>query len=81
MDKWEYSTIQLQPKTIPTGKILKQATSSWDANYFSEQLNSYGQQGWELVSCFATEGALRNGLDWQPTGTNGVFATFKRRVI
>jgi len=80
MDKWEYMTIQLQPKTMLTGKLLKQANSSWDANYFSEQLNRYGQQGWELVSCFATEGAIQIALTWHPQGTNGVFASFKRRV-
>ncbi len=80
MEKWEYLTIQLQPKKIPTGGIFKGVTSSWDAGYFSEQLNLYGRQGWDLVSCFTTDGAIKNIADWQPTGTDGVFAAFKRKT-
>jgi len=36
---WKYITVQLMPK----GK-------QWDIDYFSKQVNYYGEQGWELVS-------------------------------
>jgi len=75
MERWEYKTIQLMPAEGTTG-LLKIKTSMWDAGAFAEQLNPYGAQGWELVSCFCTEADVTRGVG----GTNGVFAVFKRRA-
>lgn len=66
MEKWEYQTIE-----------LKRKTDEWDAKYFSEQQNVYGQQGWELVSWFSPTVFSSIGV----TGTRQVFATFKRKEI
>ena len=67
MNLWEYLTIQLMPNK-----------KQWDANYFSQQVNYYGGQGWELVSVFTTDGSGVVGLTMVGGITNGVFAMFKR---
>lgn len=51
MSKWEYITVQLQPLQTGVG-ILK--FNQHDATNYNEQLNSYGLQGWKLVSVFTT---------------------------
>jgi hypothetical protein len=73
MNVWEYLTVQLRPRE--NGKVLGRTIIVWDPNYFTEQLNYYGSQGWELVSCFDTESQTTGG---NGGGTNGLFATFKR---
>jgi hypothetical protein len=83
MEKWEYLTIELKPKTeVKTEQVKKREVSEevsyWDADYFSEQLNIYGQQGWELVSCFCTEEQVFGQL-WSG-GTSEIFAGFKRKL-
>ena len=47
--KWEYKTISFDK--------MKFITSSLNTDLFNEKLNSYGDQGWELVS-FATTTSL-----------------------
>jgi len=82
MKKWEYLTIKLEPKTELKIELIKKKEVSeeviyWDADFFSEQLNTYGQQGWELVSCFCIEEGAFSGFGG---GTDGIFATFKREI-
>ena len=72
MEKWEYSTVKLTAKSIPTGNRKNPTALLWDAEYFAEQLNPYGEQGWELVSIFTTIGGYG-------THTTGIYASFKRR--
>lgn len=72
MQQWEYLTIKLQG--IEEKKGWGITVTNWDANYFSQQVNYYGAQGWELVSCFDT---IRP-LGYAST-TSGVFAMFKRK--
>ncbi|WP_433943005.1 DUF4177 domain-containing protein [Paenibacillus sp. SN-8-1] len=55
MEPWEYRTIKFKTGGFLGGKI--------DEQKFQEELNGYGQEGWELVSCFDTsqyEGASRD---------------------
>lgn len=63
MDKWEYKSIKIETRGF-IGGIL-------DTNDFTYELNNLGEEGWELVSCFATskgEGTTRE-----------VIAVFKRK--
>jgi hypothetical protein len=63
LEKWEYRTIKAELKGF-LGGILK-------IEDFDFELNKLGEQGWELVSCFATnaaEGYSREAI-----------AVFKRR--
>ncbi|MCA1072746.1 DUF4177 domain-containing protein [Clostridium bowmanii] len=46
LDKWEYTSIKTEAKGF-MGGIL-------DISHFDNELNSLGEQGWELVSCFST---------------------------
>ncbi|RHW43329.1 DUF4177 domain-containing protein [Neobacillus notoginsengisoli] len=46
MDKWEYKTIKFKPGGFLGGKI--------DEEELETDFNKYGQEGWELVSCFDT---------------------------
>lgn len=62
MEQWEYRTMKYKTGGFLGGKI--------DDRDFEEGLNSYGQEGWELVSCFDTsqsQGASRD-----------IIAVFKR---
>ena len=63
MDRWEYRTIKFKLKGF-SGGILE----TEDFNY---ELNRLGDQGWELVSCFTSNGA--NGY------SRDAVAVFKRR--
>lgn len=54
MQKWEYITLDFETKGFAGGLL--------DIDLFNETLNSYGNEGWELVSCFVTsmgQGASR----------------------
>jgi len=71
MEKWEYLTIKFEGKS--KGKFT--STVAWEAEDFSEQINVYGQQGWELVFCFPISPYGANS-----GATEGVFAVFKRKI-
>ena len=62
--KWEYAVLK-----FGTEEGFFSGTD-FDANQFSEYLNKYGAEGWELVSAFDIE--RRQG------GSKYVLATFKR---
>ncbi|MCL2212635.1 MAG: DUF4177 domain-containing protein [Oscillospiraceae bacterium] len=83
MEKWEYLSIELEPKVELGGKKMDKIVSSvWSAEHFTEQLNDYGKQGWELVSFFCIQAPIITGttLATINNGTNGIFATFKRKM-
>jgi len=80
MDRWEFTTIQLEPKAVETGNRKNPTTLMRDADYFSEQVNAYGKEGWDLVSCFCTEAQVNGGIPVDTGGTNGIFAMFKRKI-
>jgi hypothetical protein len=65
MEIWEYNTMKVQLKGV-MGGIL-------ETDEFNDILNYQGAQGWELVSCFSTNGG--NGF-----GREAV-AVFKRRKM
>ncbi|WP_312887184.1 DUF4177 domain-containing protein [Clostridium lacusfryxellense] len=46
LEKWEYTSIKVESKGF-MGGIL-------DISNFDNELNNFGEQGWELVSCFST---------------------------
>ncbi|GGH27378.1 DUF4177 domain-containing protein [Paenibacillus segetis] len=46
MTLWEYKTIKLKTGGFMGGKL--------DEMEFESELNRYGQDGWEVVSCFDT---------------------------
>ncbi|RCX21460.1 uncharacterized protein DUF4177 [Fontibacillus phaseoli] len=46
MEQWEYKTIKYKTGGFLGGKV--------DAEEFEAELNQYGLDGWELVSCFDT---------------------------
>jgi hypothetical protein len=46
LEKWEYMSMKVETKGF-TGGIL-------DTSVFDSNLNSLGNEGWELVSCFST---------------------------
>ncbi|XID94859.1 DUF4177 domain-containing protein [Paenibacillaceae bacterium WGS1546] len=46
MEQWEYKTLKYKTGGFLGGKV--------DEEEFEEQLNEFGRQGWELVSCFDT---------------------------
>jgi len=73
MDTWEYKTAKLK-KQDGEGFFK---TTAWTSESFTEQLNEYGQQGWELVSHFCTIAPAGGGSS---SHTDAVFATFKRKV-
>ena len=68
MQNWEYLTVQLLERKKGILKI-----PIMDSENFTEKLNIYGRQGWELVSTFSpiTMGAGTGS-------TIGIFAIFKR---
>lgn len=63
MDRWEHKTIKIKLKGF-SGGIL-------ETEDFDYELNKLGEQGWELVSCFSTNGANGYGRE--------AIAVFKRR--
>jgi hypothetical protein len=63
METWEYKTIKVHLKGL-SGGIL-------EVEDFNYKLNQYGEQGWELVSCFSTSGGSGYGRE--------AIAVFKRR--
>ncbi len=70
MDKWEYSTV-----------VFDTDDDNWNCKAFNQQLNVYGAQGWELVSCFGTEAAVNKTFMSPITGgTDAVYAVFKRKI-
>ncbi len=46
MERWQYRTIKYRTGGFLGGKV--------DEEEFEELLNSHGNDGWELVSCFDT---------------------------
>ncbi|MFC5472301.1 DUF4177 domain-containing protein [Cohnella suwonensis] len=55
MEQWEYRTIKYKTGGFLGGKV--------DAEELEDELNQYGSEGWELVSCFDTsmsQGASRD---------------------
>ncbi|WP_066305735.1 DUF4177 domain-containing protein [Bacillus sp. FJAT-29814] len=46
MDRWEYKSIKFKPGGFFGGKL--------DESEFENELNEYGNKGWELISCFDT---------------------------
>ncbi|SHH20128.1 DUF4177 domain-containing protein [Clostridium grantii] len=63
MEKWEYTTIKIQLKGFQGGIL--------EVKDFDDELNKMGEQGWELVSCFSTNGGSGYGRE--------AIAVFKRR--
>ncbi|AKG35583.1 DUF4177 domain-containing protein [Paenibacillus durus] len=64
MNRWEYRTVKYKTGGFLGGKL--------DEEDFENLLNSYGNDGWELVSCFDT--SISQGQ------TRDVVAIFKRPV-
>ncbi|GAB6928137.1 DUF4177 domain-containing protein [Paenibacillus sp. JCM 10914] len=64
MDQWEYKTLKYATGGFLGGKVNEHA--------FEELLNSYGIEGWELVSCFDT-----NSVQGQ---SREIIAVLKRRA-
>ena len=46
LEKWEYTSIKVESKGLLGGML--------DISQFDNKLNNFGEQGWELVSCFST---------------------------
>ncbi|KKO52632.1 DUF4177 domain-containing protein [Paenibacillus sp. DMB20] len=65
MDQWEYKTVKYQTGGFLGGKV--------NEDELNELLNSYGYEGWELVSCFDTSQNQGQSRD--------VIAIFKRRAF
>jgi len=63
LEKWEYRTIKVEAKGM-MGGIL-------EIDHFNNELNTLGELGWELVSCFSTAQA-----DGQ---SREIISVFKRR--
>lgn len=63
MERWEYKTIKIKLKGF-VGGIL-------ETEEFNYELNKLGDQGWELVSCFSTNGGQGYSRE--------AIAVFKRR--
>ncbi|MCJ7689008.1 MAG: DUF4177 domain-containing protein [Clostridiaceae bacterium] len=63
LEKWEYTSLKVESKGFLGGVL--------DISHFDNELNNFGEQGWELVSCFSTtqdDGKCRE-----------IVAVFKRR--
>ncbi|MCC3374866.1 DUF4177 domain-containing protein [Cohnella sp. REN36] len=64
MERWQYQTLKYKTGGWMGGKVNEQE--------FQDELNRYGAEGWELVSCFDTsisQGASRD-----------IIVVFKRRM-
>ncbi|WP_152403267.1 DUF4177 domain-containing protein [Paenibacillus cellulositrophicus] len=64
MEQWSYKTVKYKTGGFLGGKV--------DEEEFEDLLNSYGYEGWELVSCFDTSVSQGQSRD--------VVAIFKRKV-
>ncbi len=64
MIKWEYKTIKIKAGMMGGGNIKEEE--------LEDQLNRYGREGWEVVSCFDTSSV--QGI------TKDVIVVFKRPV-
>lgn len=64
MEQWSYKTVKYKTGGFLGGKV--------DEKEFEDLLNSYGYEGWELVSCFDTSVSQGQSRD--------VIAIFKRKV-
>jgi hypothetical protein len=60
MAKWEYLVVYLQDSTVAQEQA--DVDVYLDADKYSEQLNKYGQAGWELVS-----------FEWEQHGAKAAF--------
>jgi hypothetical protein len=63
MEKWEYRTIKYKTGGFLGGKV--------NEGEFEESLNGFGEEGWELVSCFDTSVYQGQSRD--------IIVVFKRR--
>ncbi|MBD3922181.1 DUF4177 domain-containing protein [Paenibacillus sp. PR3] len=63
MEQWEYKTLKFRIGGFLGGKL--------DSDEFESELNVYGSDGWELVSCFDTSMGQGTSRD--------VIAVLKRR--
>lgn len=64
MEQWSYKTVKYKTGGFLGGKV--------DEEEFEDLLNSYGYEGWELVSCFDTSVSQGQSRD--------IIAIFKRKV-
>ena len=80
MEKWEYQTIALETKVDGQGWFKG---GTLNTQYFADQLNTYGMEGWELVGFFnLDDGIMCSTFDGiqMSAGTLFVLATFKRKL-
>ncbi len=63
LERWEYTSIKVETKGFMGGIV--------DIEDFNYELNKFGEQGWELVSCLTTNSG-------QGT-TRELVAVFKRK--
>ncbi len=64
MDQWEYKTLKYKTGGFLGGKVNEEE--------FEDLLNSYGIDGWELISCFDT--SVHQGQ------SGDIIAVMKRRA-
>ncbi len=64
MDRWEYKSIQFKTRGIMGGVV--------DIDQLDAMLNNLGSQGWELVSCIASNAGYGH--------TRNVVAVLKRKA-
>jgi len=85
MDKCEFLTIKLEQKIVKTtekswlGAYTQEKNHGWVPDHVTQQLNKFGEHGWELV-CINSTNATVDKDSHASGGTNGFFATFKRRI-
>jgi hypothetical protein len=58
--RWEYLVVYMEDSTVAQDQ--KEVDLYLDADKFTQQLNKYGEAGWELV-----------GFDWLERGAKAVF--------
>jgi len=82
--KWEYLTVELEKETMEVeskpdkkGRVTVNTRSAWSAEAFTDQLNKWGAEGFELVSIFHREENQASEGSWL---TQRTFATFKRSM-
>ena len=64
MDSWEYKVFEIDGKGFFGGLI--------DTSGFENRMNTYGLDGWELVSCFDTS--------YGGGGSRKIIAIMKRKL-